>query len=260
MGNLGISIVDDETSYDGEVTGGSPTVIKVVGCGGGGSNAVNRMIFRNLSNVDFIVLNTDKQALNRSRADTKLAIGQKVTKGLGAGGKPEIGEQAAEDAKLDIDHVLANFSPCMGAVLSRTTTPTIAHMLAGLVNLEATTTAKDYYMRVRPFVLFNEPSLTPEDEPYLRGNGSYPSGHACFGWAVALILAEINPDRQNEIFKYGYEFGQSRVICGVHFQSDVDAGRLMGAATVARLHADKEFMKTLEKAKKEFSKVARKSK
>ncbi|MBR5034736.1 MAG: phosphatase PAP2 family protein [Bacteroidales bacterium] len=168
------------------------------------------------------------------------------------------GEQAAEDAKLDIDHVLANFSPCMGAVLSRTTTPTIAHMLAGLVNLEATTTAKDHYMRVRPFVLFNEPSLTPDDEPYLRGNGSYPSGHACFGWAVALILAEINPDRQNEIFKYGYEFGQSRVICGVHFQSDVDAGRLMGAATVARLHADKDFMKTLEKAKKEFNKVARK--
>lgn len=99
MGNLGISIVDDETSYDGEITGGSPTVIKVVGCGGGGSNAVNRMIFRNLSNVDFIVLNTDKQALNRSRADTKLAIGQKVTKGLGAGGKPEIGEQAAEEDK-----------------------------------------------------------------------------------------------------------------------------------------------------------------
>ncbi len=99
MGNLGISIVDDETGYDSEVSGGSPTVIKVVGCGGGGSNAVNRMIFRELSNVDFIVLNTDKQALNRSRAQTKLAIGQKVTKGLGAGGKPEIGEQAAEEDK-----------------------------------------------------------------------------------------------------------------------------------------------------------------
>ena len=99
MGNLGISIVDDETDYDEELSGGSPTVIKVVGCGGGGSNAVNRMIFRELSNVDFIVLNTDKQALNRSRAKTKLAIGQKVTKGLGAGGKPEIGEQAAEEDK-----------------------------------------------------------------------------------------------------------------------------------------------------------------
>ena len=99
MGNLGISIVDDETGYDSEVSGCSPTVIKVVGCGGGGSNAVNRMIFRELSNVDFIVLNTDLQALGRSRAPTKLAIGQKVTKGLGAGGKPEVGEQAAEEDK-----------------------------------------------------------------------------------------------------------------------------------------------------------------
>ena len=99
MGNLGISIVDDETGYGPEISGGSPTVIKVVGCGGGGSNAVNRMIFRELSNVDFIVLNTDLQALGRSRAPTKLAIGQKVTKGLGAGGKPEVGEQAAEEDK-----------------------------------------------------------------------------------------------------------------------------------------------------------------
>ncbi len=98
MGNLGISIVDDETNYDAETTC-SPTVIKVVGCGGGGSNAVNRMISRELSNVDFIVLNTDQQALGRSKAATKLAIGQKVTKGLGAGGKPEVGEQAAEEDK-----------------------------------------------------------------------------------------------------------------------------------------------------------------
>ncbi len=102
MGNLGISIVDDESSYDSyeaENSVCSPTVIKVVGCGGGGSNAVNRMIIRDLSNVEFIVLNTDQQALSRSRAKKKLAIGQKVTKGLGAGGKPEIGEQAAEEDK-----------------------------------------------------------------------------------------------------------------------------------------------------------------
>ena len=58
------------------------------------------MISRELSNVEFIVLNTDLQALNRSRAPTRLAIGQKVTKGLGAGGKPAIGEQAAEELSL----------------------------------------------------------------------------------------------------------------------------------------------------------------
>ena len=100
MGNLGISILNDESDYtQSAYAESSPTIIKVVGCGGGGSNAVNRMISRELSNVDFIVLNTDLQALGRSNAHTKLAIGQKVTKGLGAGGRPEVGAQAAEEDK-----------------------------------------------------------------------------------------------------------------------------------------------------------------
>ena len=73
----------------------SPTVIKVIGAGGGGSNAVNRMIVAGLRNVQFIVANTDLQALNLSRAEVKLGLGAKVTHGLGAGGKPEIGEKAA---------------------------------------------------------------------------------------------------------------------------------------------------------------------
>ena len=106
MGNLGISIVDDETSYDEEITGGSPTVIKVVGCGGGGGNAVNRMIEAQISNVEFIAINTDLQALGGSKTETRLAIGQKVTKGLGSGGRPEIGEQAAQEDKEMITNAL----------------------------------------------------------------------------------------------------------------------------------------------------------
>ncbi len=73
----------------------SPTIIKVIGAGGGGSNAVNRMIAAGLKNVEFIVANTDLQALNLSNADLKLGLGAKVTHGLGAGGKPEVGEKAA---------------------------------------------------------------------------------------------------------------------------------------------------------------------
>ena len=99
---MDFSIVEDEAEdsvQETENTDISPTVIKVVGCGGGGSNAVNRMIEAQISNVDFIVINTDRQALNSSKAPVKLAIGQKVTKGLGAGGHPEVGEQAAEEDK-----------------------------------------------------------------------------------------------------------------------------------------------------------------
>ena len=73
----------------------SPTVIKVIGAGGGGSNAVNRMMAAGLQNVEFLVANTDLQALNYSNAGVKLAIGSKLTGGLGAGGKPEVGEKAA---------------------------------------------------------------------------------------------------------------------------------------------------------------------
>jgi cell division protein FtsZ len=84
----------------------SPTVIKVIGCGGGGSNAVNRMISANIENIEFIVLNTDLQALNLSKAPKRIAIGQKVTKGLGAGGKPAVGEEAAEEDKEAISNLL----------------------------------------------------------------------------------------------------------------------------------------------------------
>lgn len=87
-----------------EFDGPNPTCIKVIGAGGGGSNAVNRMIDAGLRNVDFIVANTDKQALVRSKAPVRLALGAKVTNGLGAGGKPEIGEKAAlEDRAMIAD-------------------------------------------------------------------------------------------------------------------------------------------------------------
>lgn len=78
------------------------TNIKVVGCGGGGSNAVNRMIVEGLKNVEFIAINTDKQALLLSNANQKIQIGEKLTKGLGAGANPEIGKKAAEESREEI--------------------------------------------------------------------------------------------------------------------------------------------------------------
>ncbi len=80
--------------------------IKVVGCGGGGANAVNRMVDAGLKGVDFIAVNTDKQALSSSKADTKLQIGEKLTKGLGAGAVPEIGKRAAEESREEIAQLL----------------------------------------------------------------------------------------------------------------------------------------------------------
>ena len=80
--------------------------IKVIGIGGGGSNAVNRMIRHNLAGVDFIAMNTDLQALSNSGAETVLQIGPKLTKGLGAGGVPDVGKKAAEESRAEIEGLL----------------------------------------------------------------------------------------------------------------------------------------------------------
>ncbi len=80
--------------------------IKVIGVGGAGNNAVNTMVENNMDKVEFIAINTDNQALNNSKAGTKLRIGEKITKGLGAGANPEIGEKAAEENREEIAQVI----------------------------------------------------------------------------------------------------------------------------------------------------------
>ena len=81
--------------------------IKVIGVGGGGNNAVNRMIDYGLKSVDFLAINTDKQALARSQATQKIQIGEKLTKGLGAGANPEVGQKAAEESNEEIAQAIA---------------------------------------------------------------------------------------------------------------------------------------------------------
>ncbi len=84
----------------------SLATIKVIGVGGGGNNAVNRMIEHGLQGVEFIAVNTDAQALNLSKAETKMQIGGKLTRGLGAGANPEVGKKAAEESKEQIEQAL----------------------------------------------------------------------------------------------------------------------------------------------------------
>src|SRR5437660_5936897 len=80
--------------------------IKVIGVGGGGTNAVNRMIEAGLGGVDFVAMNTDRQVLNVSLAPVKMQLGENLTRGLGAGGNPEIGRSAAEESKTEIKKAL----------------------------------------------------------------------------------------------------------------------------------------------------------
>lgn len=98
---MGGSFLEFEVAENGKAK------IIVVGVGGGGCNAVNRMIEADVQNVDFIAVNSDKQDLDMSKADIKLQIGEKLTKGLGAGGNPEVGQKSAEENVEDISKMLA---------------------------------------------------------------------------------------------------------------------------------------------------------
>ncbi len=92
--------VDENAMLDGTAT------IKVIGVGGAGNNAVNRMVESGIKNVEFIAVNTDRQALVLSKAASKIQIGEKITRGLGAGANPDIGSQAAEESRAEIAEVL----------------------------------------------------------------------------------------------------------------------------------------------------------
>ncbi len=169
------------------------------------------------------------------------------------------GEKARKDAEFSIHRMAAIFSPVMGIEISPANTPQLWKLLtdATATTGEACDSAKITYMRPRPYMVYNEPTLVPEDEEELRHNGSYPSGHTTLGWSTALILCEINPAKQDAILKEGFEYGQSRVIAGFHWQSDVDAARVVTSAAFARLHTSQAYLKQLKKAQKEFVRKSR---
>lgn len=161
---------------------------------------------------------------------------------------------AASDAELRFPHAAQFFSCTLDIPISAEATPHL-NMLLRRIRMDASRAndkPKDQYKRVRPFAATGDPSCTPREEKAMRPD-SYPSGHSSIGWAWALALAEIVPERADAILARGYDFGASRAICRAHWKSDVEAGRLVGAATVSRLHADPVFLAQLGEARKEIA-------
>lgn len=162
---------------------------------------------------------------------------------------------AAKDAELHFPEAAQAFSCALGIPITEEHTPYLYMLMrrsltdAGL----STYTAKNHYQRKRPFMENGQPTCTPQEEAHLKKDGSYPSGHTAIGWAWALILTEIAPERANEILARGRAFGVSRNVCNVHWHSDVLEGRFMAASTVALLHADAKFQADLIKAKAEYA-------
>lgn len=164
---------------------------------------------------------------------------------------------AYTDADVAFPQAADNFSCAMGIRIDPKQTPRLYAMMQKMLSDFGLSTygVKNKYNRVRPFVVHNEATCRADQEAILRGDGSYPSGHTAAGWGWALVFAQINPERSNELFTRGIAFGQSRVICDAHWQSDVDAGRIMGAATVSRLQTNAAFLADLKAAKAEVEAV-----
>lgn len=164
------------------------------------------------------------------------------------------GKQAVGDDNTSIDYLFKIFSEPFGLTISSENTPKIAELMTRVLATShlAIEKSKTIVMRIRPFIRFNEPSAVPHKEERLKNNSSYPSGHTTMAWSLALVLAEINPANQNEILKRGFEYGQSRVIIGVHYQTDVDAARLLASALINRLQTNDDFAGQLKKARQEF--------
>ena len=163
-------------------------------------------------------------------------------------------EIAIRDATYSLECIMQEFSEPLGLKMSEEETPEIYKLLKdSKVTCENIANfPKFYYKRIRPFMRFHEHTATPQFEPDLRRNFSYPSGHTILGWCSALLLAEINPERADTILKRGMMYGESRVIVGAHWQSDVDAGRLAASAVYSRMHTSERFLEQMQLARQEF--------
>lgn len=162
---------------------------------------------------------------------------------------------AIKDASLHPDDAIGAFSCAAGIAISRAKTPRLYQLMQRAMVDAGTSTdgAKRRYQALRPFVVNGEGMCTPNEDAELRADGSYPSGHAALGWGAALVLSQVIPDRANQIIARGRAFGESRIVCNVHWQSDIIAGRFMAAATVSKLGSIAAFREDAEIARLEVA-------
>ena len=167
---------------------------------------------------------------------------------------PERVAQAIADAEWD-DHakLYALWKDAFGLEVTETNTPEIWKLLETSL---ATTDpmrkeTKAFYKRQRPFERYDD-SMPSHEEDELRGEGSYPSGHSLRGWGISLLLAQIAPERAEQVFKRGWDYCNSRVIVGAHWQSDVDNSRTAASVGFCALQGSEEFIAQMKKAQIEY--------
>ncbi|MFI4964785.1 MAG: phosphatase PAP2 family protein [Caulobacterales bacterium] len=150
--------------------------------------------------------------------------------------------------------IVKDMSCALGVELTAQNAPRLMAMIPriGRDSSRATNRPKDFYQRRRPFLIDQGPICLDRNGGIAR-SFDYPSGHNTFSWAVGLVLAELAPDRATEILVRARAFGESRLVCGVHNMSAVEAGRTNGSIVVAALHGSAEFRNDLKVARQEVA-------
>ena len=167
----------------------------------------------------------------------------------------ERGEKAKYDTSSDYDIMVYEFARAFGEPIEPDHTPKILELLetAAAISDNGCVSARDAYDRVRPYEFFHEEPFTVEAMPE---ESSFPSAHAARAWTTAMLLTAIKPAAQDTIMKVGYELGQSSVIAGISWQSDVDAARMVACATLSRMMSNPNMVALINEAKEEYVQVS----
>ena len=174
------------------------------------------------------------------------------------------GALATRDANLVGEPM---YACALGASLDPAKTPALNRLMTKVMidTGKIINPPKDHYNRKRPYLVVpvagspaDGPPICVAKSKALADNGSYPSGHSTLSWTWGLILADLAPDRSTEIMSRARSIGESRIVCGVHYASDVEAGRVTGSLLFAALESDAGFRADLEKARVEVA-AARKA-
>ena len=163
--------------------------------------------------------------------------------------------QAIADAEWnDHEKLYAQWKEAFGLEITANGTPEIWKLMETSLNTTdpMRKETKAFYGRQRPFERFDD-TMPSHEEDELRGEGSYPSGHSLRGWTISLLLAQIAPTRAEDIFVRGWDYCNSRVILGAHWQSDVDASRTAASIGFCALQNSEAFIAQMKKAKAEYN-------
>lgn len=180
----------------------------------------------------------------------------------------EMGKKLREDPKVR-DHCLHQdttdmnivFNEALGFNMLNFDNHEIMGLLAGAVKdaHKVSKPVKEYYKRMKPFQVFNEPSLKKNSEKAVSSSTyAYPSGHAVRSWMYAFVLTDVAPEYKDSLYKCAQDYSDCRVIMGRHWQTDIDAGKMLSEKVYEKLKESSAYQAQLKLAREEYKTIKKK--